>query len=1478
MVIPSVKGLDLKALKSMLKKESCYTTILTTARIRGTEKINIIDETVGTSTSRSILHDQSVDADDTFGQVIAQFKGTQLSYELLQSLYLVDQSKDLPVLSMLVVKDHYSMLSDKQYPTFVLRDAQRGSGREVWSWGDQMDQLFVHKMSEVLRVLMIFKLLQTGPEVERGSIDIYNKFAQPNYRFLHQELVALNSFPRQALTSILYEAGPASLSHHHLRSSDSMLMGTWVKFVLGLFVQAKPDYDWENSLGLFLNVVNGALLLYSEDLSILRQALAALIVVASKFVNVFQRHGYEMVTPTLIQVYASHMSNKLITNALKFVWGQFYMLNLDSNVFVMQAIAATATLLSEEAAKLSASSGTPLRSSLLSQHLSPALVQGNNARAVFQLLQSLDSENPPRDDLHIMSECPMEQRMLNIHWQPLTLQTTFYLCITVASWNPEAVRGMQVLVFVDHLIPMFLSAISLPRTSTFVLESMKSLVKGCDAITKPQSWKGDFLSSRRDTQQTDTQHNLDLVTGDRDTLPQQQRPSLFTAAPVERKTSRVAKLYRRIVNPSKTEEVSEGSAFFRQTNLDKAISSLQPMGHLEYVGGFKRRLQATNQRVLQLSRESLLSLSSKMVLHEATLLRERSGAGSKTVVRLDAQTTAYLTAIAVQVLKIGGTNEDTLNSQGLCSFMESLLPNIEWTDAHFGSFHNIVNRLVKLFRMLGRVRILLAWDGLTVFLKGITQCIKSCDRLAAQEQIFVKLKMLLEVIVRAPAQERGGGGGQDGSPSQGGNVGRRRPLLHFAPPGFTEAVVKLISQLMVTTKDAPNPRLQYHLSDLLSPKLVITIFPKILLPLCIHLGLREDLERLSEQDLEFLLQLLDKKVENILKLSRPPLHPSHFMDPSRTEIPADMFCRAIKVFCCAFSESFTLTDWSRVAQWIMSLSLRRLEGLRPSKPHVSDEQTGSSSSLLSSTSSRSSRHTSVSGQSNFDSYLAYYKALLTHVYEGLLCVHHIPLFSFIWPLLGQLESLLSEVERCVKVESPVQLQAFRNCIDKCQSLRRQGQSHTARSKNDLLTSYKDELKSPSSHSKFKRASTIIEHSRPPRHPKRRLSYQHSLPSIGEEGGTGNARKGKKRSDARPNFLKFSNPPPEESRSKRAVVVMKGEDLKKRPARASAGETSTKGSVSSTDGVTASKQTSQTSTSFQPKRTAGRKNVGSQQPTALSPLTSPPVEASPRRVRKARKPPAEKQSRNPPLSQLRDDSKFTSSEFQADVEDFDAVSPMEERKTEGCIVTANEMALTPISRATVTIEAEVHLESGERHKLDTKEASITSVSSLILPPPPSPRPSSRSASPISSPSLIIRHFPPLTLSPPPKSHSPRTSPFPNNTTTTATIPPTEGGDSYAHNCSSDLLIPRERADSSPPPPSRDSLHDSSPCETETDTDTLLPRPTSSNSGGSLPRGKALSPNSPTSSTRKLSSVRPGSGKAKGGSVLLNTPGLAEDSDC
>ena len=60
----------------------------------------------------------------------------------------------------------------------------------------------------------------------------------------------------------------------------------------------------------------------------------------------------------------------------------------------------------------------------------------------------------------------------------------------------------------------------------------------------------------------------------------------------------------------------------------------------------------------------------------------------------------------------------------------------------------------------------------------------------------------------APVQ--GGGGGQVwGSTAATTSHGRqRRPLLYFGPANFSKVIVKLISQLMVTTKDAQIPRLQ----------------------------------------------------------------------------------------------------------------------------------------------------------------------------------------------------------------------------------------------------------------------------------------------------------------------------------------------------------------------------------------------------------------------------------------------------------------------------------------------------------------------------------------------------------------------------------------------------------------------------------------------------------------------------------------------
>ena len=227
------------------------------------------------------------------------------------------------------------------------------------------------------------------------------QFAQPNYRFVHMELVELNSFPRKALTSILYEAGPTALQHAHLRASDIMLKGMWARFVLQLFRSSKPDYNWSNSMILFLNVVNGALLLHSEDHTILRFCLASLLTAASKFSSIFKRDGYQMIVPTLVQVYALHMHNKLVTNALKFTWCQLYI--LDSNLFLLQAIAATAILLSEEASILSSNvSSTYTGFAQSTQTMEGEVAQRHHAKAVFELLEALDEDLPPDDELEIL--------------------------------------------------------------------------------------------------------------------------------------------------------------------------------------------------------------------------------------------------------------------------------------------------------------------------------------------------------------------------------------------------------------------------------------------------------------------------------------------------------------------------------------------------------------------------------------------------------------------------------------------------------------------------------------------------------------------------------------------------------------------------------------------------------------------------------------------------------------------------------------------------------------------------------------------------------------------------------------------------------------------------------------------------------------------------------------------------------------------
>ena len=215
----------------------------------------------------------------------------------------------------------------------------------------------------------------------------------------------LNSFPRKALTSIFYEAGPSALQHFQLRSSDVMLKGMWVRFVLELVASAGRDYDWSSTMLLFVNVVNGALLLHSEDHTILYLSLATILCAVAKFNSAFKKDGYQMIVPTLVQVYSLHIRNKLITGAIKFIWTKFFLLN--QNVFFLQVTAAASTLLSEEAALLSNSINSKLLAaeSRRGAQMESEEARKLNAKALFELNSTLTTDTRVEDELNILVSC-----------------------------------------------------------------------------------------------------------------------------------------------------------------------------------------------------------------------------------------------------------------------------------------------------------------------------------------------------------------------------------------------------------------------------------------------------------------------------------------------------------------------------------------------------------------------------------------------------------------------------------------------------------------------------------------------------------------------------------------------------------------------------------------------------------------------------------------------------------------------------------------------------------------------------------------------------------------------------------------------------------------------------------------------------------------------------------------------------------------
>lgn len=117
----------------------------------------------------------------------------------------------------------------------------------------------------------------------------------------------------------------------------------WVRLIARMFEAMAGNFAYSGDIHLFLNVLNGALILHSEDSCILRYVIATYVNAAHNFKNIFSINGYLLIMPTLLQLYSTHMTNKLVTTTVEYAVKQFYMMN--RKPFILQMFGSVSTIL-----------------------------------------------------------------------------------------------------------------------------------------------------------------------------------------------------------------------------------------------------------------------------------------------------------------------------------------------------------------------------------------------------------------------------------------------------------------------------------------------------------------------------------------------------------------------------------------------------------------------------------------------------------------------------------------------------------------------------------------------------------------------------------------------------------------------------------------------------------------------------------------------------------------------------------------------------------------------------------------------------------------------------------------------------------------------------------------------------------------------------------------------------------------------------
>ncbi|XP_020299995.1 protein unc-80 homolog isoform X4 [Pseudomyrmex gracilis] len=769
MVVHSVHGIMFKDLKQILRKEQCDASILLTANVPAAKKIIVHgpqDPDAGEIPSQF-----PVQEDTQFYQILREsldFFGIEESKH--HEYFLVDYKTHQIHNPSSYVRDFY-FFKRSQFPQIELVHMKPED-----AFNALQRQELMHKFVEIGKVLLTWAILKNVDMVVQRVV------------FLHEELMKLPSFPRKALEADLdlYKGGEIG---RELLGLDVMHKFMWVRLIARMFEAMAGNFAYSGDIHLFLNVLNGAVILHSEDSCILRYVVATYINAAHNFKNIFSTNGYLLIMPTLLQLYSTHQTNKLVKTTVEYAVKQFYLMN--RKPFILQMFGSVSTILDTDETSVHGEA-----------HKVPST-------CLFNLLLSLETPSP--DPLNIGELVKEEKPLKAIDFcyhdedEMVNVLDCISLCVMVIAYAPDSLRGQQMLIILEAILPCYIQQIQLPtynregKTEKEIINQLaiavKTLVNNSEALGK-------------------------LYNG-----PQKSSP--------EHKGSSQKNYGKGPYSPGfDFDDDAHTTKYINRTSYDRDEDA-----------------ENFHKNEFRRPRDTLLNMVGDFVARCSTRLIElnKKSQDGKTIELLDSKCHVRLADIAHSLLKISPYDPSTMACRGLRRYMNDILPSTEWTaDDMRPALTLILRRLDKTFSKIHKkasIRRNTDWTAASDLLKGVYETMSRCPYIAHFQYLKTLLNTCQSLIV-------------GDTPPEDVTSASAAALMSKIPPSyFCSTVLRLIALHVISIGEG------YSLENVLGGQNMFATQARtqntllhLLIPLFLRVGTgRKDVPKLRQSDISFAL-------------------------------------------------------------------------------------------------------------------------------------------------------------------------------------------------------------------------------------------------------------------------------------------------------------------------------------------------------------------------------------------------------------------------------------------------------------------------------------------------------------------------------------------------------------------------------------------------------------------------------------------------